>query len=269
MTQFSRPDAVSSIRVVPQLPITRVHSERLTLARVVATPAAQHSRSLPRMRYVVVRSAGAALPDVARRVRLNVASTPTSVRALAANLGPYARSPPHRRWYAPATLHGAIVRDRLGVSDPLKHSRRGLTRHAPRREGPMPNGEGGRLQGNGMIRDEPGDRLAYEVQGVDAGKKIQFGLKAADNITWWKSLDLYVLVNGGWIHSKRAETKDDNRYAQVDFFENEQTDQFKLEFWKGGVIGFGAKSAELVLDGTANEGSKIIFTWVEDKQPGK
>jgi hypothetical protein len=89
-------------------------------------------------------------------------------------------------------------------------------------------------------------------------------LRATDNITWWKSLDLFVNVSGSWVHSKRIETKKSDREAQVDYFDFEMTDTFKLEFWKGGVGGFGAYVYALTMDSYANLGQKIIFTWERD-----
>jgi len=126
-------------------------------------------------------------------------------------------------------------------------------------------GSEGKISGSGYIVDEPSAKIAYEVEATDANNKVQFVLRAANNIAWWKSLDLFVNVNGTWAHSKRIETKDDTREASVDYFDFEMTDAFQLEFWKGGFGGFGAKVASLIMDSYANLGQRLIFTWERDK----
>jgi hypothetical protein len=128
----------------------------------------------------------------------------------------------------------------------------------------MPIGPVGNISGSGVLVDDPTMRLTYDVEVADANNKIQFVLRATDNITWWKSLDLFVNVSGSWVHSKRIETKKSDREAQVDYFDFEMTDTFKLEFWKGGVGGFGAYVYALTMDSYANLGQKIIFTWERD-----
>lgn len=127
----------------------------------------------------------------------------------------------------------------------------------------MPNNPEGKISGSGYIVDMPGAKIKYEVGSTDSNK-VKFVLKAANKITWWKSLDLFVNVNGSWVHSKRIETKDSKKEASVDYFDFEMTDQFKLEFWKGGFAGFGAQSGALVMDSYANLGQILTFTWEED-----
>lgn len=125
-------------------------------------------------------------------------------------------------------------------------------------------GPEGKISGSGYIIDDAGAKIKYEVEAADANDKVQFVLRAADHITWWKSIDLYVNVNGNWTHSKRIETKGDTREASVDYFDFEMTDAFKLEFWKGGFLGFGVNVVSLIMDSYANLGQKLIFTWERD-----
>ena len=121
-----------------------------------------------------------------------------------------------------------------------------------------------RITGSGVIVDEPGARISYRVDTADADNKIQFVLETAANIKKWKSLDLFVNVNGQFIHSKRTETKDSKHVAETDYFDDEMTDAFKIEFWKFGFLGFGAFVTSLILDSYENLGSRIVFTWERD-----
>ena len=121
-----------------------------------------------------------------------------------------------------------------------------------------------RIAGSGVIVDEPGARITYRVETADAENKIQFVLETVGNIKAWKSLDLFVNVNGQFVHSKRTETNGAKHTAEVDYFDDEMTDAFKIEFWKAGFLGFGAYVTSLIMDSYENLGSRIIFSWERD-----
>lgn len=122
----------------------------------------------------------------------------------------------------------------------------------------------GRINGDGYIIDGPGNKIHYHVEPIEDQGKIKFVLKMANRLTWWKSLDIFVNVNGRWEHSKRIETKDAVKEASVDYFEHEMTTAFKIEFWKGGFAGFGAYVVALQIDSYENRGNKLTFTWERD-----
>jgi len=132
----------------------------------------------------------------------------------------------------------------------------------------MTNGEldtdTGKITGSGYIVDEPGAKIRYDVQAADADNKVQFVLRAANNITWWKALHVFVWVNGNWVGSKRIETKNSNRESSIDFLESEMTREFQLQFWKAGKFGIGALATTLIIDSYAKKFQRITFTWERD-----
>jgi hypothetical protein len=119
------------------------------------------------------------------------------------------------------------------------------------------------IDGSGTIIDEPGNKIDFVVEPLQE-RKIQFVLRSAQNITWWKSLDLFVNLNGQFAHSKRIETKDSRHEAQIDFFEDEMTDAFKVEFWKAGPFNFGKYVTALTLESYDNLNKRLIFTVLRD-----
>jgi hypothetical protein len=115
-----------------------------------------------------------------------------------------------------------------------------------------------------MIRDEPGNRVQFRVQAADDPQAMEIRLESADHITWWKSLSYFMTVAWWNVERFRIETKDNNHAAEQ-FINPSEILQFgRLELWKGGFLGFGARVATLDLNTWANRGRRFVFTWHED-----
>jgi hypothetical protein len=85
-------------------------------------------------------------------------------------------------------------------------------------------------------------------------------LQVADNITWWKQIQVAASFFGSWYNIRTLETKNDKRVATVDLTPADaQSGTLKLDFWKGGFLGLGAQIITLLLDVPSNLGNKVIY----------
>jgi hypothetical protein len=85
-------------------------------------------------------------------------------------------------------------------------------------------------------------------------------LQVADNITWWKQIEIATSFFGSWQDIRVLGTKDNRRVASVDLTPADaQSGTLKLDFWKGGFLGFAAHITTLLIDVQTYLGSKIIY----------
>jgi hypothetical protein len=112
---------------------------------------------------------------------------------------------------------------------------------------------------SGTFVDNGTDRWHYLViPGTPGVLTIQ--LQVSDQVTWWKQIVISASYFGSWYQIRTLETKDDYRTATVDLTPADaQSGTLKLEFWKGGFLGFGAYITTLLLDVPSNLGNKIIY----------
>jgi hypothetical protein len=119
------------------------------------------------------------------------------------------------------------------------------------------------------IRDEPGYRIDFDVEGAGDPQNVEFRLRVVDSITWWKSLsanNYFGGVGGGMVPWPlfRIETKDATKEADA-FVQPFQMLKFgHVELWKGGFLGFGAWAQGWDINLWANQGRRFVFTWRED-----
>jgi len=85
-------------------------------------------------------------------------------------------------------------------------------------------------------------------------------LQVSENVTWWKQIVISASFFGSWYEIRTLETKDNYRAAAVDLTSADaQSGTLKLDFWKGGFLGFGAHIITLLVDVPSNLGNKIIY----------
>jgi hypothetical protein len=112
---------------------------------------------------------------------------------------------------------------------------------------------------SGTFVDNGSDRWHYlVVPGTPNVLTIQ--LQVSDKVTWWKQIEISASFFGSWYPIRTLETKDDRRVATVDLTPTDaQSGTLKLDFWKGGFLGFGAYIITLLIDVPSNLGNKIIY----------
>lgn len=117
-----------------------------------------------------------------------------------------------------------------------------------------------------MIRDEPGYRIAFNVENAGNDNGMEMVLRTANNITWWKSLSYFVAIQNfrGSGPEIRIETKDQVHEARQLLLGPALTASGALELWKGGFGGFGAFAGSIPVNAWANRGRRLIFTWRQD-----
>jgi hypothetical protein len=128
----------------------------------------------------------------------------------------------------------------------------------------LPAAAHAQVETSGTIINQWGARVRLDVEDSGDTSKVQIVLRAANNITWWKSLDISrwgfpVLVNVG-----RLETKDANRESSIDLSASDGGFLLKLDFWKGGFLGVGAWVGARLVNVPDNLGKRLIYTWERD-----
>ncbi|MFE8597276.1 hypothetical protein [Archangium violaceum] len=122
------------------------------------------------------------------------------------------------------------------------------------------------LSGSGVLYNDSHGRITYTVTNTGDNTKAQLVLRTVNSITWWKSLDVFPLYNGGLgARTSRIETKDSVHEVTTEYRVNPQMpSEFRLEFWKAGAFNIGVfvTHADLSLDHT--KGKRITFTWERD-----
>ncbi|WP_434381972.1 hypothetical protein [Melittangium boletus] len=121
------------------------------------------------------------------------------------------------------------------------------------------------LQGSGNLLDGD-DKLTYKVEDLPNGdkSKVRLVLQSADDITWWKSLDIYTTSGTTAGHAYRIETKDKLHEVSKDYPAGEMQSSYRVEFWKAGVFNIGVKVYTLELGRTSTLGKKLTFRWERD-----
>lgn len=126
---------------------------------------------------------------------------------------------------------------------------------------PPPPPRAGELNGSGILIDEPGARISYAVE-PGSPDRVRYVFRSQTHIRYWKSLDMF-MGPADQTH-KRVETKDDVHEVVIEHLAGDMYFPYRLEFWKGGFGGFGAKVLQRVFDRDANTGKTIVFTWERD-----
>lgn len=119
---------------------------------------------------------------------------------------------------------------------------------------------------NSNIRDEPGYRIQLAVEAYPENQSMEMVLRVVDRITWWKSLSYFPYVQG-WSPTGqeiRIETKDRTKEARQILYGPNLSSMGMFQLWKGGFGGFGAYAGQMPINGWANRGRRVIFTWTED-----
>lgn len=122
------------------------------------------------------------------------------------------------------------------------------------------------LYGSGVLYDSGHGRITYLVENTGDTSKAQFVLRTVSSITWWKSLELFPLVNGNKINSiSRIETKDGVHVATTEYrATSDLPSNYRLEFWKAGAFNFGVFVTSIDMDQFTTKGKRITFTWERD-----
>jgi len=85
-------------------------------------------------------------------------------------------------------------------------------------------------------------------------------LMVSENVTWWKAIEISASFFGSWYPIRHLETKNGNRSSAVDLTPADaQSNTLKLDFWRGGILGFGAHIFTYLVDVPSNMGNRIIF----------
>jgi len=126
--------------------------------------------------------------------------------------------------------------------------------------------QGLKIGTNSMIRDEPGNRIRFQVEAFNDENSMEMVLRTIANITWWKSLSYFMLFQGGHGlgHEIRIETKNEIHEAKQILHGPALTAAGMLVLWKGGPIGIGLHVGSLPINAWANRGRRIVFTWEQD-----
>lgn len=122
------------------------------------------------------------------------------------------------------------------------------------------------LPGNGTPVEGWGYRLVFNREPGIPGAAI-FDLRAANNITWWKSLSVFRQVSGSGSREEiqRVETKDDHRQADCSVWTpTDEHDEYTIELWKGGFLGVPAFIKKYSIRPNEEQGQRLIFTWERD-----
>lgn len=116
------------------------------------------------------------------------------------------------------------------------------------------------------IRDEPGYRVRLSVEAFPENQAMEMVLRTPEDIRWWKSLSYFPFLLGWstWGPEVRIETKDDVHIAAQILYAPSLTSMGAFQLWKGGLLGFGAYAGQLPINGWANTGRRLIFTWEQD-----
>jgi hypothetical protein len=112
------------------------------------------------------------------------------------------------------------------------------------------------LKGTGDLVNGDGSTVRYEVVNGTPGI-VTYVLRSAPQITWWKSLSAFYDNNA----EHRIETKDNAHEAVLEI---RGTTPYTLALWKAGAFGMGRHVRTMYCDSGANEGKRIILTWVSD-----
>jgi hypothetical protein len=116
------------------------------------------------------------------------------------------------------------------------------------------------------IRDEPGYRVQFDVEQFPEDQAMEMVLRMSDRLTWWKSLSYFPYVQG-WSPTGqeiRIETKDRTKEARQLLYGPNLSSMGMFSLWKAGTFNFGAYVGQMPINGWANRGRRIIFTWLED-----
>lgn len=116
------------------------------------------------------------------------------------------------------------------------------------------------------IRNEPGYRVRLAVEAFKGHQSMEMVLRTPPKMVWWKSLSYFPYMMGTWAHGpeSRIETKDNVHEAALILDGPALTSMGQFQLWKGGILGFGAFAGQLPINSWANQGRRLIFTWVED-----
>jgi hypothetical protein len=117
---------------------------------------------------------------------------------------------------------------------------------------------------NGMIRDEPGNRVEFQVEKAQDPDLIEMRLDVVDAITWWKSLSYFMRTGSSTIERYRIETKDATKSARQIIHAPEIVQFGRFELWKAGPFNWGVWVASLDFNSWANRGRRFVFRWLED-----
>ena len=116
------------------------------------------------------------------------------------------------------------------------------------------------------VRDEPGYRIGINVEAFPENQAMEMVLRTDPNITWWKSLSYFPYMQGWQPQGpeNRIETKDNVHEARLLLYAPNLTSLGAFTLWKGGFGGFGAFAGQMPINGWANAGRRLIFTWHQD-----
>jgi hypothetical protein len=109
--------------------------------------------------------------------------------------------------------------------------------------------------------DNGWDRWFMLVMPGDRPDALTLQPQVADNITWWKHLEVYASVMGVFLHITTLATANETRSSTVDITATDapMTDVLKLDFWKVGPFGVGSFVFSLGLYLPSYIGNKTVY----------
>jgi hypothetical protein len=138
----------------------------------------------------------------------------------------------------------------------------------------------GRIQSKDDRVTVDGDIIGIQVENIpaapDGSQSAQIRLALAQDMTWWKMLQVFVVDHEkgtrkivGEVLYGSAELQDDRKgpALALDYHllqGGQPPETFELRFWKAKFLGIHTRMENWVMNGTDVLGKRITFTWMTD-----
>jgi hypothetical protein len=120
------------------------------------------------------------------------------------------------------------------------------------------------LPSSGTLIDDGTNRVRFAVEETGQTDRVAFRLVLSDNLWGWKSMPISTDIVGNWVRVRELGVNSNQRIATVGLTTDDLAGAIKLDFWKHGVLGFGAWVTALVIDVSEHLGKRITYIWEED-----
>jgi hypothetical protein len=117
---------------------------------------------------------------------------------------------------------------------------------------------------NGELFDGDVINVTIQENAVDPAT-VEFVLEAADNVRWWKGINVPDGEGSSW----EIWTQDDTKSGRVSLWAHQVHHGQKLEFRKAKALGVHTGMYRLGDLGRLNPGARVTFRWVQDEHPNK
>jgi hypothetical protein len=126
-------------------------------------------------------------------------------------------------------------------------------------------GQAADLSGAGTFVDNGWDRWHFMVV-PGTPNVLTLQLQVADVITWWKRIEVYANLFGGfWFNIRTLGTSNDTRTATINLTPADaQSGTLRLDFWKAGFLNSGSYVTSQVLDVPSHLGNTVVFLCSRD-----